>query len=71
MIHQRRGGGPGWNRLAVAAGLVCVALVAAALSAGVIEFEVSPLGAARLLVGAVAGAAIVRRATRRSSAGPH
>ena len=65
MIHKRRGGGLGWNWLALAAGLLCVALVVAA---GAIEFEVSPIALVRLLVGAVVGLAILRRVTRRSSA---
>ena len=69
MIHKRRGSGLGWNWLAVAATLLCVALAVAAVAAGAVELEFSPINAARLLVGALAGVAIVRRATRRSSAG--
>jgi hypothetical protein len=66
MIHKRRGGGLGWNWLALAATLLCIALVVAA---GAIEFQVSSIGVARLLVAALVGFVIVRRATRRSSAG--
>lgn len=66
MIHKRRGGGLGWNWLALAATVLCIALVAAA---GAIELEVSTIGVARLLVGALVGLAIVRRVTRRSAPG--
>jgi hypothetical protein len=66
VIHKRRGGGLGWNWLALAATVLCVGLV---VTAGAVEFEVSPIGVARLLVAALVGLAILRRATRRSSAG--
>ena len=58
MIHRRRGGGLGWNWLALAATVLCIALVVAA---GAIELQVSPIGVARLLVGALVGLVIVRR----------
>ena len=63
MIHERRGGGLGWNWLALAATVLCVALV---VTAGAVELEVSAIGAARLLVAALVGLAILRRATRRT-----
>jgi uncharacterized membrane protein (DUF441 family) len=66
MIHKRRGGGLGWNWLALAAGVLCIVLVA---TAGAIELDFSPVAAARLLVGALVGVALVRKATRRTSAG--
>jgi len=66
-IHKRRGSGIGWNIAGVVGGLLCVAVAVAALLAGAVEIDVSPLNAARIGLGVVVATAIVRRATRRVS----
>ena len=62
MIHKRRGAGLGWNWLALAIGLLGIALVVA----GAVHLAVSPIGVARLLVGALVGLVILRKATQRT-----
>jgi hypothetical protein len=64
MIHQRRGGGLGWNYTGLAIWLV---LLAVAFGLGAVEFAVAPWALAPLLLGAVVFAVVSRAATRRRS----
>jgi len=66
-IHKRRGSSIGWNVAGVAGSLLCAAVAVAALLAGAVEIDVSPLNLARVGLGVVVAAAIVLRITRRGS----
>ena len=66
-IHKRRGSGIGWNVAGLVGTLLCVAVAVAALLAGAVEIDPSPLNVARIGLGVVVAAAIVVRATRHAS----
>jgi len=64
MIHKRRGGGLGWNYAGLAITLVVLVGVVAV---GGVEFALVPGTLARLVLGALIFAVVLRAATRRRS----
>ena len=62
MIHKRRGGGLGWNYAGLTITLVVLVGVVAA---GAVEFALVPGTLARLVLGALIFAVVLRAGTRR------
>jgi hypothetical protein len=67
MIHKRRGGGLGWNYAGLAIPLVVLAGAVGVVGAGSVEFALVPWALARLALGALVFAVVLRAATRRRS----
>ena len=67
MIHKRRGGGLGWNYAGLGIPLVVLAGAVGVVRAGSVEFALVPWALARLSLGALIFAAVLRAATRRRS----
>jgi hypothetical protein len=67
MIHKRRGSGLGGNYAGLA---IAVILIARAFALGHVEFAVAPWALARLALGVLIFAVVLRAATRRLSDRP-
>jgi hypothetical protein len=67
MIHKRRGGGLGWNYAGLGIPLVVLAGGVGVVEAGSVEFTFVPWAVARLSLGALVFAVVLRAATRRRS----
>ena len=64
MIHKRRGGGLGWNYAGLA---IVLGGAVGVVVAGAVEFALVPWTLARLPLGALIFAVVLRAATRRRS----